>query len=217
MLRGRLQLSFCFCLNKYQTSLFTDKISLSNIVFSMMDISTLRHCGTPVAVKTACRRTHFPRHQTRAILRQHSPRPVAQPINPPFLRESEHLTAWTPESWQQFQAHQQPNYTDVQKVTDALETISRLPALVFAGECRNLQSRLAKCATGEAFLVQGVRSQLFAHAVDILLVFMTMRGQALVILPVHRQYDAVSGLFSACPMLASHIMAVQIWRRCSEP
>ncbi|CAL8469078.1 g8619 [Coccomyxa elongata] len=121
----------------------------------MMDISTLRHCGTPVAVKTACRRTRFPRHQTRAILRQHSPRPVAQPINPPLLRESEHLTAWTPESWQQFQAHQQPNYTELQKVTDALETISRLPALVFAGECRNLQSRLAKCATGEAFLVQG--------------------------------------------------------------
>ncbi|BDA45156.1 Phospho-2-dehydro-3-deoxyheptonate aldolase 1, chloroplastic [Coccomyxa sp. Obi] len=97
----------------------------------------------------------FPRHQTRAILRQQSLRPVAQPVSLPFQRESEHLTAWTPESWRQFQAHQQPNYTDVQKVTDALETISRLPALVFAGECRNLQSRLAKCATGEAFLVQG--------------------------------------------------------------
>ena len=30
-----------------------------------------------------------------------------------------------------------------------------MPPLVFAGECRNLQERLAKCAAGEAFIVQG--------------------------------------------------------------
>lgn len=30
-----------------------------------------------------------------------------------------------------------------------------MPPLVFAGECRTLQSRLAKCVTGEAFLLQG--------------------------------------------------------------
>ena len=37
----------------------------------------------------------------------------------------------------------------------AVAEISRMPPLVFAGECRNLQARLAKCATGEAFMVQG--------------------------------------------------------------
>jgi 3-deoxy-7-phosphoheptulonate synthase len=30
-----------------------------------------------------------------------------------------------------------------------------MPPLVFAGECRNLQAELAKCASGEAFMLQG--------------------------------------------------------------
>ncbi len=33
--------------------------------------------------------------------------------------------------------------------------IARMPPLVFAGECRTLQDRLAKCVSGEAFLLQG--------------------------------------------------------------
>ena len=37
----------------------------------------------------------------------------------------------------------------------AVAEIARMPPLVFAGESRNLQERLAKCAVGEAFLVQG--------------------------------------------------------------
>lgn len=37
----------------------------------------------------------------------------------------------------------------------ATSEIARMPPLVFAGECRTLQSRLAKCVTGEAFLLQG--------------------------------------------------------------
>ena len=37
----------------------------------------------------------------------------------------------------------------------ACADIARMPPLVFAGECRTLQERLAKCATGEAFLLQG--------------------------------------------------------------
>jgi 3-deoxy-7-phosphoheptulonate synthase len=30
-----------------------------------------------------------------------------------------------------------------------------VPPLVFAGEARNLQARLAQCAAGEAFMLQG--------------------------------------------------------------
>lgn len=37
----------------------------------------------------------------------------------------------------------------------ATSEIARMPPLVFAGECRTLQERLAKCVTGEAFLLQG--------------------------------------------------------------
>lgn len=33
--------------------------------------------------------------------------------------------------------------------------IASMPPLVFAGECRNLQASLAKCAVGDAFIVQG--------------------------------------------------------------
>jgi len=51
--------------------------------------------------------------------------------------------------------HQQPNYPAAGVVKEAVAEIERMPPLVFAGECRTLQERLAKCATGEAFMLQG--------------------------------------------------------------
>jgi len=50
---------------------------------------------------------------------------------------------------------QQPEYPDEKAVKEAAEELARMPPLVFAGECRNLQARLAKCATGESFWLQG--------------------------------------------------------------
>jgi 3-deoxy-7-phosphoheptulonate synthase len=48
-----------------------------------------------------------------------------------------------------------PVYDD-QAALKRIETeISRMPPLVFAGEARNLQARLAKVAEGQAFLLQG--------------------------------------------------------------
>lgn len=41
-----------------------------------------------------------------------------------------------------------------EEVKKACAEIASFPPLVFAGECRTLQSRLAKCATGEAFILQ---------------------------------------------------------------
>ena len=92
---------------------------------------------------------------TRGLLRQRSIRAVVEPPVLPFEKDAEHLSQWRPESWRQLKAYQQPNYRDEKKLRDAVETITRMPPLVFAGECRNLQSRLAKCAAGEAFLLQG--------------------------------------------------------------
>jgi 3-deoxy-D-arabino-heptulosonate 7-phosphate (DAHP) synthase class II len=40
-------------------------------------------------------------------------------------------------------------------VQDACAEIRSYPPLIFAGECRNLQERLAKAAVGEAFILQG--------------------------------------------------------------
>jgi 3-deoxy-7-phosphoheptulonate synthase len=50
---------------------------------------------------------------------------------------------------------QQPNYPDPQRVKEACSEISAYPPLIFAGECRTLQDRLARAARGEAFILQG--------------------------------------------------------------
>ena len=59
------------------------------------------------------------------------------------------------QSWREMKIKQQPEWPDDNKVKEAAEELSRMPPLVFAGECRNLQARLAKCATGESFWLQG--------------------------------------------------------------
>lgn len=79
-------------------------------------------------------------------------------IAAPFRKDAEHLAQWSPKSWKDYTAHQQPNYRDPAKLQEAVDTVARMPPLVFAGECRNLQARLAKCAAGEAFLLQGARA-----------------------------------------------------------
>lgn len=62
---------------------------------------------------------------------------------------------WAPSSWRQRKAHQQPEYPDKAEVERACSEIAAYPPLIFAGECRNLQERLAKAAVGEAFILQG--------------------------------------------------------------
>ena len=73
----------------------------------------------------------------------------------PFSKDAEHLEEWSKTSWRQRTAHQQPEYTDKEKLADAVAEINRMPPLVFAGECRTLQARLAKCAAGESFMLTG--------------------------------------------------------------
>lgn len=73
----------------------------------------------------------------------------------PFSKDSDHLQAWGPDSWRNYPALQQPNYPDKAALESAVAEIARMPPLVFAGECRTLQERLAACAAGDAFLVQG--------------------------------------------------------------
>jgi 3-deoxy-7-phosphoheptulonate synthase len=52
-------------------------------------------------------------------------------------------------------AAQQPAWPDPAAVTRVRAELERMPPLVFAGECRTLQERLAAVARGEAFLLQG--------------------------------------------------------------
>lgn len=64
-------------------------------------------------------------------------------------------TNWTPQSWQEKPARQMPDYADKAALDDVEARLRRNPPLVFAGETRNLKSRLAEVAAGRAFLLQG--------------------------------------------------------------
>jgi 3-deoxy-7-phosphoheptulonate synthase len=61
---------------------------------------------------------------------------------------------WTPISWRDLPAAQQPEWPDEYALDQALKTLSTLPPLVFAGEARTLGAALADVSRGEAFLLQ---------------------------------------------------------------
>ncbi|NIB41369.1 3-deoxy-7-phosphoheptulonate synthase class II [Pseudomaricurvus alkylphenolicus] len=65
------------------------------------------------------------------------------------------MTSWTPDSWRDKTALQQPRYTDTLALADAENELAALPPLVFAEETRQLRKQLAAVAKGEAFLLQG--------------------------------------------------------------
>ena len=61
---------------------------------------------------------------------------------------------WTPNSWRDFLALQQPEWPDPEAHAQALKELSSLPPLVFAGESRDLTENLASVCNGDAFLLQ---------------------------------------------------------------
>ncbi|XP_043698249.1 phospho-2-dehydro-3-deoxyheptonate aldolase 2, chloroplastic-like [Telopea speciosissima] len=62
---------------------------------------------------------------------------------------------WTLDGWKSKKALQIPSYPNQEELDSVLKTLERFPPLVFAGEARKLEERLAKAALGEAFLLQG--------------------------------------------------------------
>ena len=61
---------------------------------------------------------------------------------------------WTPSSWRNFLALQQPEWPDPDAHLEALKELSSFPPLVFAGESRDLTESLANVCNGKAFLLQ---------------------------------------------------------------
>ncbi|MGQ0616882.1 MAG: class II 3-deoxy-7-phosphoheptulonate synthase [Acidimicrobiia bacterium] len=61
---------------------------------------------------------------------------------------------WTPRSWRELPAAQQPHWPDEAAFDRVLKQLFTLPPLVFAGEARILTTELARVAAGEAFLLQ---------------------------------------------------------------
>jgi 3-deoxy-7-phosphoheptulonate synthase len=61
---------------------------------------------------------------------------------------------WTPSSWRALPARHQPDWPDPDAARAAVEELSALPPLVFAGEARDLQAALGEVSAGRAFLLQ---------------------------------------------------------------
>jgi 3-deoxy-7-phosphoheptulonate synthase len=63
-------------------------------------------------------------------------------------------TTWSPSSWRDYAAGQQPDWPSPERVEAVRERLSRMPPLVFAGEARALRNTLAAVADGRAFVLQ---------------------------------------------------------------
>ncbi len=61
---------------------------------------------------------------------------------------------WNPGSWRSFDAKHQPAWPEASALEHIEKELSSYPPLVFAGECRDLKSKLADVAAGKAFLLQ---------------------------------------------------------------
>lgn len=62
---------------------------------------------------------------------------------------------WSPTSWREKEALQQPTYPDPDALQDALDRVAALPPLVTSWEVETLKTELARAARGERFLLQG--------------------------------------------------------------
>jgi 3-deoxy-7-phosphoheptulonate synthase len=63
-------------------------------------------------------------------------------------------STWTPSSWREFPAGQQPEWPDPTALAAVRERLHSLPPLVFAGEARALLAALGEVSQGRAFLLQ---------------------------------------------------------------
>jgi len=65
------------------------------------------------------------------------------------------MSEWSPSSWRQRPANQQPTYPDPGRLDHAIGELSALPPLVTSWEIERLKSQLAEAADGRRFLLQG--------------------------------------------------------------
>ena len=71
------------------------------------------------------------------------------------LATSMQNSSWTPTSWQQRVALQQPHYEDAAELAQAIEQLGHLPPLVTSWEVLSLKQSLAEAQEGKRFLLQG--------------------------------------------------------------
>jgi len=86
-----------------------------------------------------------------------SDKPPKQQVTPPPTKTTHNAVpvTWSVESWKTKKALQLPEYPNQEELESVLKTLDTFPPIVFAGEARNLEERLAEAAMGNAFLLQG--------------------------------------------------------------
>jgi 3-deoxy-7-phosphoheptulonate synthase len=62
---------------------------------------------------------------------------------------------WSVDTWKSKKAVQLPEYPNKEDLESVLGIIDSFPPIVFAGEARSLEERLAEASMGNAFLLQG--------------------------------------------------------------
>src|SRR5579863_1942636 len=62
---------------------------------------------------------------------------------------------WSPTSWRNFHALQQPDYPDADALDRVLEELKALPPLAVSWEIVQLRQQLAEAAAGTRFVLQG--------------------------------------------------------------
>ena len=65
------------------------------------------------------------------------------------------MKPWTPDSWRELPAEQQPTYPEKGAVEKVFRELAALPPLVTSWEVESLKAQLADAAAGRAFLLQG--------------------------------------------------------------
>ncbi|KAK9284165.1 hypothetical protein L1049_023333 [Liquidambar formosana] len=100
-------------------------------------------------------------HKHHPISAVHAAEPAKNPViadkppkpsTPPIPASS---GKWAVDSWKSKKALQLPEYPNEKEVERVLQTLEAFPPIVFAGEARKLEERLAEAAMGNAFLLQG--------------------------------------------------------------
>ncbi|KAM0950502.1 putative 3-deoxy-7-phosphoheptulonate synthase [Dioscorea sansibarensis] len=97
--------------------------------------------------------------KVRPVARPISAVHAAEPAKNPVVVEKPAAPVksgkWVVDSWKTKKALQLPEYPNKEELESVLRTIESFPPIVFAGEARHLEERLAEAALGRAFLLQG--------------------------------------------------------------
>ncbi|MED6134466.1 Phospho-2-dehydro-3-deoxyheptonate aldolase 1, chloroplastic [Stylosanthes scabra] len=109
------------------------------------------HQPTTFKIKTVVR----PTNQPRRILAVHAADAPKSAATAAAVTTTSGSKKWNVESWKTKKALQLPEYPDKKELETVLKTIESFPPIVFAGEARRLEERLAEAAMGKAFLLQG--------------------------------------------------------------